>query len=344
MLDIVNNTAEANVTETKVLDGVELVLSSATEKEIATKQKKQKAKDELSIAKDIAKKSKESVDNLTALVPSYSQYNELQSKANDALYALLESMMTVVLSVKGFRSSLADGKARKRFDDAFDNELNNANVDFTDATSFERKIVRFVIRPNSNDAKQIAISASREKSWARVLVQAQKQKDIVSGELKLSSLLYACGGVSVLSSVDSSGKSAAQRSNEQQKKANTFVSTHLAKQSIRPDVVSNSVIDVNSKIKNDNDAFKRYSVTLNFAGNEVMTLRDDAAIGRLLDIIGASIANKKMSAKAYHDTLAKTAELKTKSESKSETQSSQANNAAQKKNEDILNEIRSRKQ
>lgn len=344
MLDIVNKTAEANVTETKVLDGVELVLSSATEKEIVTKQKKQKAKDELTLAKDIAHKSKESVDTLAALVPSYSHYNALQSKANDALYALLESMMSVVLSVKSFRSSLTDSKARKRFDDAFDNELNNANVDFTDATSFERKIVRFVIRPNSNDAKQIAISASREKSWARVLVQAQKQKDIVNGELKLSSLLYACGGVSVLSSVDNSGKSAAQRSNEQQKKANTFVSTHLAKQSIRPDVVASSVIDVNSKIKNDNDAFKRYSVTLNFAGNVVMTLRDDAAIGRLLNIIGAAIASKKMSAKAYHETLAKTAELKTKSEHKSETKSFQANNAAQKKNEDILNEIRSRKQ
>ena len=172
-----------------------------------------------------------------------------------------------------------------------------------------------------------------------MLVQAQKQKDIVSGELKLSSLLYACGGVSVLSSVDSSGKSAAQRSNEQQKKANTFVSTHLAKQSIRPDVVSSSVIDVNSKIKSDNDAFKRYSVTLNFAGNEVMTLRDDAAIGRLLDIIGASIANKQMSAKAYHEVLLKVAELKTKTETKVSVEKS----PAQQKNEDILAQIRSRK-
>jgi len=339
MLDIVNNTAEANVTETKVIDGVKLDLRSLNEKEIADQQAKQKVKDELSIAKEIAKKSKESVDNLSALVPSYSHYNELQAKANDALYSLLESMMTVVLSVKSFRSSLADNKARKRFDDAFDNELSNAKVDFTDATSFERKIVRFVIRPNSNDAKQIAISTSREKSWARVLVQAQKQKDIVSGELKLSSLLYACGGVSVLSSVDSSGKSSAQRSNEQQKKANTFVSTHLVKQSIRPDVVSSSVIDVNSKIKSDNDAFKRYSVTLNFAGNEVMTLRDDAAIGRLLDIIGASIANKQMSAKAYHEVLLKVAELKTKTETKVSVEKS----PAQQKNEDILAQIRSRK-
>ena len=174
-------------------------------------------------------------------------------------------------------------------------------------------------------------------------MQAQKQKDIVSGELKLSSLLYACGGVSVLSSVDSSGKSSAQRSNEQQKKANTFVSTHLAKQSIRPDVVSSSVIDVNSKIKSDNDAFKRCSVTLNFAGNEVMTLRDDAAIGRLLDIIGASIANKQMSAKAYHEVLLKVAELKTKTETKSETKVSVEKSPAQQKNEDILAQIRSRK-
>ena len=339
MLDIVNNTAEANVTETKVLDGVKLDLRSLNEKEIADQQAKQKVKDELSIAKEIAKKSKDSVETLSALVPNYAQYNELQAKANDALYSLLENMMSVVLSVKSFRNLLADGKARKRFDDAFDNELSHAKVDFTDATSFERKIVRFVIRPNSNDAKQIAISTSREKSWARVLVQAQKQKDIVSGELKLSSLLYACGGVSVLSSVDSSGKSSAQRSNEQQKKANTFVSTHLAKQSIRPDVVSSSIIDVNSKIKNDNDAFKRYSVTLNFAGNEVMTLRDDAAIGRLLDIIGASIASKKMSAKAYHDVLLKVAELKTKTETKVSVEKS----PAQQKNEDILAQIRSRK-
>ena len=343
MLDIVNNTAEANVTETKVLDGVKLDLRSLNEKEIANKQEKQKVKDELSIAKEIAKKSKDSVETLSALVPNYAQYNELQAKANDALYSLLENMMSVVLSVKSFRNSLADSKARKRFDDAFDNELSHAKVDFTDATSFERKIVRFVIRPNSNDAKQIAISTSREKSWARVLVQAQKQKDIVSGELKLSSLLYACGGVSVLSSVDSSGKSAAQRSNEQQKKANTFVSTHLAKQSIRPDVVSSSVIDVNSKIKNDNDAFKRYSVTLNFAGNEVMTLRDDAAIGRLLDIIGASIASKQMSAKAYHEVLSKVAELKTKTDKKSEKIMSVEKSAAKQKNEDILAQIRSRK-
>ena len=343
MLDIVNKTAEANVTETKVLDAITLDLTSTNEKEIVAKQSKQKVKDELAIATEIAKKSKESVDNLSALVPSYTHYNELQVKANDALYSLLDSMMSVVLSVKSFRSSLADSKARKRFDDAFDNELSNANVDFTDATSFERKIVRFIIRPSSDDAKQIAISTSREKSWARVLVQAQKHKDIFSGKLKLSSLLYACGGVSVLSSVDNSGKSAAQRSNEQQKKANTFVSTHLAKQSIRPDIVSSSVIDVNSKIKNDNDAFKRYSVTLNFAGNEVMTLRDDAAIGRLLDIIGASIASKKMSAKAYHEVLSKVAELKAKTEKKSEPLSSAEKSPAQKKNDDILNEIRSRK-
>ena len=36
MLDIVNNSVEANVTETKVFDGAKLDLSSATEKEVAT--------------------------------------------------------------------------------------------------------------------------------------------------------------------------------------------------------------------------------------------------------------------------------------------------------------------
>ena len=130
MLDIVNNAVEANVTETKVLDGVELDLSSATEKEIADQQAKQKVKDELSIAKEIAKKSKDSVETLSALVPNYAQYNELQAKANDALYSLLENMMSVVLSVKSFRNSLADSKARKRFDDASSTSFSVRNSSF----------------------------------------------------------------------------------------------------------------------------------------------------------------------------------------------------------------------
>lgn len=330
-------------TQSEIENGVEIVLNASTEKEIAEHQKKTNEQNALKRAIEMGTRSKEAVDALSALVPDYANFDALQGKANDALYNLLEDILEIVMNVKKFRNTLESKKERKRFDDALDNEMSSAKIDFTEATSLERKIVRFVIRPSSNDAKQIAISTSREKSWTRVLVQAQKQKDIVKGELKLSSLLYACGGVSVLSSVDSSGKSAAQRSNEQQKKANTFVSTYLAKQSIRPDVVSSSVIDVNSKIKNDNDAFKRYSVTLNFAGNEVMTLRDDAAIGRLLDIIGASISSKQMSAKAYHELLSKVAELKTKTDIKSEKIVSVEKSPAQQKNEDILAQIRSRK-
>lgn len=330
-------------TQSEIENGVEIVLNASTEKEIAEHQNKTNERNALKRAIEMGTRSKEAVDALSALVPDYANFDALQGKANDALYNLLEDILEIVMNVQKFRNTLESKKERKRFDDALDNEMSSAKIDFTEATSLERKIVRFVIRPSSNNAKQIAISTSREKSWTRVLVQAQKQKDIVKGELKLSSLLYACGGVSVLSSVDSSGKSAAQRSNEQQKKANTFVSTHLAKQSIRPDVVSSSVIDVNSKIKNDNDAFKRYSVTLNFAGNEVMTLRDDAAIGRLLDIIGASISRKRMSAKEYHELLSKVAELKTKTDIKSEKIVSVEKSLAQQKNEDILAQIRSRK-
>lgn len=330
-------------TQSEIENGVEIVLNASTEKEIAEHQKKTNERNALKRAIEMGTRSKEAVDALSALVPDYANFDALQGKANDALYNLLEDILEIVMNVKKFRNTLESKAERKRFDDALDNEMSSAKIDFTEATSLERKIVRFVIRPNSNDNKQKAISQSREKSWARALMQAQKQEEIVSGSLKLSSLLYATGGVSVLSSVDSSGKSAAQRSSEQQKKANTFVSTHLAKQSIRPDVVSSSVIDVNSKIKNDNDAFKRYSVTLNFAGNEVMTLRDDAAIGRLLDIIGASISSKKMSAKAYHEFLSKVAELKTKTDIKSEKLVSVEKSPAQQKNEDILAQIRSRK-
>ena len=259
-------------------------------------------------------RSKEAVDALSELVPDYANFDALQGKANDALYNLLEDILEIVMNVKKFRNTLESKTERKRFDDALDNEMSSAKIDFTEATSLERKIVRFVIRPNSNDNKRKAISQSREKSWARALMQAQKQEEIVSGSLKLSSLLYATGGVSVLSSIDKSGKTSSQRSDEKLKKALTFVSTHFNKENIRADVVSSQVQSDNKKIKADNADYKRFSVSLNFGGNNVMTIRDDLAIARMLELLGTAI--DKQNAKEFHTLLAKIAELKDKSEMK----------------------------
>lgn len=332
-------------TQSEIENGVEIVLNASTEKEIAEHQKKTNERNALKRAIEMGTRSKEAVDALSALVPDYANFDALQGKANDALYNLLEDILEIVMNVKKFRNTLESKAERKRFDDALDNEMSSAKIDFTEATSLERKIVRFVIRPNSNDNKQKAISQSREKSWARALMQAQKQEEIVSGSLKLSSLLYATGGVSVLSSIDKAGKTSSQRSDEKLKKALTFVSTHFNKENIPADVVSSKVQSDNKKIKADNADYKRFSVSLNFGGNNVMTIRDDLAIARMLEILGTAIDKKN--AKEFHTLLATIAELKDKSEKKQVNDVNKkvetSNEKSKMTGEQLLEHIRNRK-
>jgi hypothetical protein len=231
---------------------------------------------------DTAHEAKSAVAYLQELQTVYSEYEELQQKANVALYRFLEGVFKVMVRMQAWKES---GKTEaKRLRDTFelimDERRDQGLVSFTAATSLETKILRFVCGN---------ISTAREKSWVRVLKIALKNENILTKKISFAAWLASEGGVYEVAHTNDKGNKPSEEAKEQVAEAQKLIAEWYGTSVI--DEVNDKVL---GSLKKDDERFENFTVTLNcYDGNnakQVIELCDVVSIQRILQLIGKQIS------------------------------------------------------
>lgn len=215
MLDIVNNAVEANVTETKILDGVELILNSFDEQFVSPEYDESKVSGVPynAIVKQLrfhaqqlhnqspkkSKKASESADMIEAATAAanalmhmqqdFSAYANTQQQANRQKIDFLSRVFSIVSAINDDFDKVSS-KSKKQFVTTFeaicDARLRDYGITFTNATSIEAKALRY--------ATYGKLNASTEKSWAAILRNAYKVDAVRKGNVTLAVWIASIGG------------------------------------------------------------------------------------------------------------------------------------------------------
>lgn len=222
------------------------------------------------------------VEYLQSLEVLYAEFVSLEEKANVALYRFLEGVFTVFARIKLVQDEKGKKEAsrmRETFEIIMDERRRNGDIDYTRATSLETKILRFVCGK---------LTPAREKAWVRVLKIALKTEDVISGKISFAAWLASEGGVYEVAHTNEKGKKPSEEEAEQVAEAQKLIKEWLG-----TEVFGEVANDVLGSIKNKDEKFAEYTVTLNrYDGNQsnqVIELCDPVSIQRLLLLLGKQI-------------------------------------------------------
>ena len=299
MLDIVNNTAEANVTETKVLDGVELVLNSfedhfespefdkknvsgapfdAIVKQLRfhaqklhnqNPKKSKQAKD----SADMIEAATAAADALMHTQQDFSIYANTQQDANRKKIDFLSRVFAIVSAINDDFAKVSrksKGDFVTTFEAICDARLRDYGITFTNATSIEAKALRY--------ATYGKLNASTEKSWAAILRNAYKVDSVRKGNVSLSVWIASMGGFASASKSSSASQSAEQAKNDRNefiKFAKSWKNTDDTSQLHRVAHLVRTKTNHSSKASKD---IREFSVSLKIADTEILEIQSSAAV------------------------------------------------------------------
>lgn len=232
--------------------------------------------------RDVRTEAKQAVSYLQELKFAFTEYEQLQGKANTALYKMLGGVFLVVARLKFAKAKMkkADAKALlDTFELLLEERKANDEIKFTAATSLETKILRFVCGP---------MSVSREKAWTRVLKVALKVDEIRKNETSFAVWLASEGGVYEVANSSKSGVKPSERD-----AAHVAEAEKLIEQWHGTDVFEEVQQKVQSKLKAPSEQFAKFTVTLKHYQDDgeisVLELSDEVAVQRMLLLLGKQI-------------------------------------------------------
>lgn len=157
-------------------------------------------------------------DKFVATEKSYKTFVKLDQKATTALYTFLGEVFDIYKEFKDTKDrKKADTDALKlAFDVVLDERKAKRKVDFTGATSFEVKLLRFICG---------SLTEGREKAWSKVLRLALKEADVVSGEKSLALWLAGEGGIGQVGKTTQSGEKPAEKKERYIEDAMSYLSS-----------------------------------------------------------------------------------------------------------------------
>jgi len=299
MLDIVNNTVEANVTETKVLDGVELILNSfedhfespefdaknvsgmpfdAVVKQLRLHAQKlhnqhPKKSKQANDSADMIEAATAAADALMHTQQDFSSYANTQQDANRKKIGFLSRIFSIVSAInddfaKVSRKSKSDFVTT--FEAICDARLRDYGITFTNATSIEAKALRY--------ATYGKLNASTEKSWAAILRNAYKVDSVRKGNVTLAVWIASMGGFASASKSSSASQSAEQAKKDRSefiKFAKSWKSADDTTQLSRVAHLVRTKTSHSAKAKND---IREFSVSLKIADTEIFEIQSSAAV------------------------------------------------------------------
>lgn len=303
MLDIVNNTAEANVTETKILDGVELVLNSF---EDHFKSPELNAKNVSGVPFDAvvkrlrhhaqklhnqnpkkSKQAKDSADMIEAATAAadalmhtqqdFSIYANTQQDANRKKIDFLSSVFSIVSAINDDFAKVSrksKGDFVTTFEAICDARLRDHGITFTNATSIEAKALRY--------ATYGKLNASTEKSWAAILRNAYKVDSVRKGNVSLAVWIASMGGFASASKSSSASQSAEQAKNDRSefiKFAKSWKNADDTAQLSRVAHLVRTKTSHSAKAKND---IREFSLSLKIADTEILEIQSSAAVETII--------------------------------------------------------------
>ncbi|WP_171122050.1 MULTISPECIES: hypothetical protein [unclassified Ruegeria] len=151
----------------------------------------------------------------------YGEYEQLQVKANIALYDFLQGVFSVIVRMnvqRKDRKGAELGRLRTAFETTIAQLKKQDQISFTAGTSFEAKVLRFVCGD---------ITKSREKAWVRVLKIALANKDLTSGNTFFATWLAAEGGVYEVANTNKDGMKPSERHQANVEEGLKFVDSWL---------------------------------------------------------------------------------------------------------------------
>ncbi|NDW53607.1 hypothetical protein [Aliiroseovarius sp. PrR006] len=224
------------------------------------------------------------VDLLSELRGVYGEYVQLQEKANIALYEFLQGVFGVVARMnihRHDRKKVELSRMRNTFEVTIKQLKKEEKIDFTAATSFEAKVLRFVCGN---------ITKSREKAWVRVLKIALKCDDVTSGKISFAAWLAREGGIYEVANTNESGVKPSERHQANVENGLTFVDSWLGTEE-HQELRNKFACEPNLR----NDQYKGLSVALiryNDEGEPELVVEDGdvktieymlAIVGKVLD-------------------------------------------------------------
>ena len=155
-------------------------------------------------AANIRDKANSFIDELKASQSLYDNFIGLEDKANRALYKFLSNVHSIIAHHSTFQNTLTKKETNSYKESVatlIERELKAKGVEYTKATSTEAKALRFICGN---------LSASREKTWTKVLKEATKaQKEIGVNKFDFELWITSEGGVyEVANSTNGKTKSA----------------------------------------------------------------------------------------------------------------------------------------
>jgi len=303
MLDIVNKTAEANVTETKVLDGVELVLNSfedhfespefdkknvsgvpfdaivnqlrfhAQKLHNQNPNKSKQAKD----SADMIEAATAAADALMHTQQDFSIYANTQQDANRKKIDFLSRVFSIVSAINDDFAKVSrksKGDFVTTFEAICDARLRDYGITFTNATSIEAKALRY--------ATYGKLNASTEKSWAAILRNAYKVASVRKGDVTLAVWIASMGGFASASKSSSASQSAERAKEDRSEFIKFAKSWKNADDTAQLSRVASLVRRRTSHSDKSNKDIRDFSVSLKIANTELFEIQSSAAVEAII--------------------------------------------------------------
>lgn len=243
-------------------------------------------------AANIRDKANSYIDELKESQLLYANFLSLEDKANRALYKFLSNVHSIIAHHSSFQNTLTKKETNSYKESVatlIERELKAKGVEYTKATSTEAKALRFICGN---------LSASREKTWTKVLKEATKaQKEIGVNKFDFELWITSEGGVyEVANSTNGKTKSA---NNEEliSKSAKMFKNLTGEKLNgidVMPVISGGATQSLDDYAQKCDDELKDFSITLNFKKTPSIHVQDQVAVKRLLLLVAKAFKDQKV--------------------------------------------------